>query len=220
MKKQRNGETWKFEIEMPVQRDSSPEVVLGIDGGTTSTVCICMSLPISDQTLDSLPVLARSVAGCSNHNSVGGSPPLYTLWVIWFLSGFQRIRIWLGSIWSRFGTLTSFFVWVIWFLSGSQRIGTWLGSIRSGCFLFFWNSLFCGVFASFFIWVIWFLSDLNEFECDWVLFYLFLLISEQLVSMGFVINFFICVFVKFFRILVRLFFFLFQVFFYPGCENE
>ncbi|XXG74665.1 hypothetical protein AAC387_Pa07g3328 [Persea americana] len=79
MKKQRNGEIWKFEIEMPVQRNSSPEVVLGIDGGTTTTVCICMSLPVSEQTLDSLPVLARSVAGCSNHNSVGETAARETL---------------------------------------------------------------------------------------------------------------------------------------------
>ncbi|KAB1222821.1 N-acetyl-D-glucosamine kinase [Morella rubra] len=48
-------------------------VVLGVDGGTTSTVCVCMPLlPFSDRDLpDTLPVLARAVAGCSNHNSVG-----------------------------------------------------------------------------------------------------------------------------------------------------
>lgn len=50
-------------------------VVLGVDGGTTSTVCVCMPLlPFSDRDLpDTLPVLARAVAGCSNHNSVGGN---------------------------------------------------------------------------------------------------------------------------------------------------
>lgn len=46
-------------------------VILGLDGGTTSTICVC--IPFSDQLADPVPVLARAVAGCSNHNSVGGS---------------------------------------------------------------------------------------------------------------------------------------------------
>jgi hypothetical protein len=51
------------------------DVVLGVDGGTTSTVCVCMPLlPFSDHNLPNpLPVLARAVAGSSNHNSVGGT---------------------------------------------------------------------------------------------------------------------------------------------------
>lgn len=49
------------------------KVILGIDGGTASTVCICISVTPFDEPLpDPLPVLARSIAGCSNHNSVGG----------------------------------------------------------------------------------------------------------------------------------------------------
>ena len=51
------------------------DVVLGVDGGTTSTVCVCMPLLplISNQNLPNpLPILARAVAGSSNHNSVGG----------------------------------------------------------------------------------------------------------------------------------------------------
>lgn len=72
MKRYRNGEIWDFEHEMPVM-GSSNEVILGLDGGTTSTVCICMPLlPVSDPLPDPLPVLAKAVAGCSNHNSVGG----------------------------------------------------------------------------------------------------------------------------------------------------
>ncbi|KAK6918036.1 ATPase, BadF/BadG/BcrA/BcrD type [Dillenia turbinata] len=72
MKRYRNGEIWDFEQEMPVTRDGA-EVILGLDGGTTSTVCICMPfIPFSDAPLpDPLPLLARAVAGCSNHNSVG-----------------------------------------------------------------------------------------------------------------------------------------------------
>ncbi|KAL1561002.1 N-acetyl-D-glucosamine kinase-like isoform X4 [Salvia divinorum] len=56
------------------------KVILGIDGGTASTVCICMSLTPFDQPLpDPLPILARAVAGCSNHNSVGESAARETL---------------------------------------------------------------------------------------------------------------------------------------------
>lgn len=73
MKRYRNGEIWDFEHEMPLRREGA-EVILGLDGGTTSTVCICMPLiPFSDRLPDPLPVLARAVAGCSNHNSVGGA---------------------------------------------------------------------------------------------------------------------------------------------------
>lgn len=88
MKRYRNREIWEFEHELNMvavasaysngDRDSSRilngrRVILGIDGGTASTVCICMSVMPFDQPLpDPLPVLARAVAGCSNHNSVGG----------------------------------------------------------------------------------------------------------------------------------------------------
>lgn len=47
--------------------DDDGVVVLGIDGGTTSTICVCMPF---DQPLN---VLGRAIAGCSNHNSVGGT---------------------------------------------------------------------------------------------------------------------------------------------------
>nr|GLL23104.1 N-acetyl-D-glucosamine kinase-like [Ipomoea trifida] len=80
MKRNRNGEIWDFENEM---RGVAPgddggygfgEVILGLDGGTTSTVCVCMPLRPSPTTIsraDPPPILARAVAGCSNHNSVG-----------------------------------------------------------------------------------------------------------------------------------------------------
>lgn len=55
-------------------------VILGVDGGTTSTVCVCLPLlPFSDhrQLPDPIPVLGRAAAGCSNHNSVGGTLNYY-----------------------------------------------------------------------------------------------------------------------------------------------
>ncbi|XP_008796778.1 N-acetyl-D-glucosamine kinase-like [Phoenix dactylifera] len=73
MKRCRNGETWDFESEMPaVSRNGG--VILGLDGGTTSTICVCIpaALHSSGRLPDHpLPILARAVAGCSNHNSVG-----------------------------------------------------------------------------------------------------------------------------------------------------
>lgn len=85
MKRYRNGEIWDFEHEMMqgggLRNRNNNEVILGLDGGTTSTVCICMALrSLSDPLPDPLPVLARAIAGCSNHNSVGGnsnSSPLF-----------------------------------------------------------------------------------------------------------------------------------------------
>ncbi|KAK6259389.1 hypothetical protein SCA6_013863 [Theobroma cacao] len=78
MKRYRNGEIWDFEHEVVVA--SNRQVILGLDGGTTSTVCICMPImPFSDTLPDPLPVLARAVAGCSNHNSVGETAARETL---------------------------------------------------------------------------------------------------------------------------------------------
>lgn len=60
---------------MGSESDCMTEVILGLDGGATSTVCVCMPLrPFSDKQLpDPLPILGRAVAGCSNYNSVGGT---------------------------------------------------------------------------------------------------------------------------------------------------
>ncbi|KDP37723.1 hypothetical protein JCGZ_05213 [Jatropha curcas] len=78
MKRNRNGEIWDFEHEIAVA--GNRQVILGVDGGTTSTVCICMPiLPFSNPLPDPLPVLARAVAGCSNHNSVGETAARETL---------------------------------------------------------------------------------------------------------------------------------------------
>ena len=74
MKRYRNGEIWEFEDDMGVSDGDGTGVLLGLDGGTTSTVCICMPMiPFSHSQLQSLPILSRAVAGCSNHNSVGGN---------------------------------------------------------------------------------------------------------------------------------------------------
>ncbi|XP_008229618.1 PREDICTED: N-acetyl-D-glucosamine kinase [Prunus mume] len=79
MKRYRNGEVWDFENQMPVVAGAG-DVILGLDGGTTSTVCICMPiLPFSDPLPDPVPVLARAVAGCTNHNSVGEAAARETL---------------------------------------------------------------------------------------------------------------------------------------------
>lgn len=78
-KRYRNGEIWDFEHDAPVT-DSGKDVILGLDGGTTSTVCICMPIvPFSNSQPESVPILARAVAGCSNHNSVGENAARETL---------------------------------------------------------------------------------------------------------------------------------------------
>lgn len=62
--------------------DNDIDVILGLDGGTTSTICVCMQLlPFSDpdHLPDPLPILGRAVAGCSNHNSVGETAARDTL---------------------------------------------------------------------------------------------------------------------------------------------
>ncbi|KAH6788298.1 Actin-like ATPase superfamily protein [Perilla frutescens var. frutescens] len=65
------------------ERCSAEEgVILGVDGGTTSTVCVCLPLfPFSDhrQLPDPVPILGRAAAGCSNHNSVGENAARETL---------------------------------------------------------------------------------------------------------------------------------------------
>ncbi|KAG6577082.1 N-acetyl-D-glucosamine kinase, partial [Cucurbita argyrosperma subsp. sororia] len=87
-KKYRNGEIWEFEREMSGRTGGGGGgggvggVILGIDGGTTSTICVCVPLLPLQQSLhlpDPLPLLARVEAGCSNHNSVGETAARETL---------------------------------------------------------------------------------------------------------------------------------------------
>ncbi|XP_062106964.1 uncharacterized protein LOC133818229 [Humulus lupulus] len=79
MKRYRNSEIWDFEHHVPLALGAT-DVILGLDGGTTSTVCICMPVvPFSDPLPDHPHVLARTVAGCSNHNSVGEAAARETL---------------------------------------------------------------------------------------------------------------------------------------------
>uniref|UniRef100_A0A0D6R0J5 N-acetyl-D-glucosamine kinase n=1 Tax=Araucaria cunninghamii TaxID=56994 RepID=A0A0D6R0J5_ARACU len=64
-------ELWGFELKLARKSENS-KVLLGLDGGTTSTVCVCTPAPSSHEQLpDPLPILARAVGGCSNHNSIG-----------------------------------------------------------------------------------------------------------------------------------------------------
>lgn len=85
MKRYRNFQIWDFEQQIPVRKDSN-NVILGLDGGTTTTVCIC--IPFSSDhhhqntnilPEDRPPVLARAFAGCSNHNSVGGFHSIFNI---------------------------------------------------------------------------------------------------------------------------------------------
>ncbi|KAJ8470136.1 hypothetical protein OPV22_024479 [Ensete ventricosum] len=81
MKRYRNREVWDFEMETPVSRDSA-DVILGLDGGAAATVCVCISaaLPSFAGCIPNpFPVLARAVAGFSNHNSVGESAAKETI---------------------------------------------------------------------------------------------------------------------------------------------
>ncbi|XP_008799089.2 N-acetyl-D-glucosamine kinase-like [Phoenix dactylifera] len=81
MKRYRNGEIWNFESQTPAARDGSAGVILGVDGGATSTVCVCLvaAMPSAGPLPESLPILSRAVAGCSNHNSVGETAARKTL---------------------------------------------------------------------------------------------------------------------------------------------
>uniref|UniRef100_J3MVP6 N-acetyl-D-glucosamine kinase n=1 Tax=Oryza brachyantha TaxID=4533 RepID=J3MVP6_ORYBR len=55
-------------------------VILGVDGGTTNTVCVCLPVAMPPpESPAAVPVLSRAVAGCSNRNSVGESAALETL---------------------------------------------------------------------------------------------------------------------------------------------
>ncbi|KAL7131170.1 hypothetical protein ABFS83_13G180400 [Erythranthe nasuta] len=68
--------------EPEIECCSAEGVILGVDGGTTSTICVCLPLlPFSDhrQLPDPLPVLGHAAAGSSNHNSVGETAARETL---------------------------------------------------------------------------------------------------------------------------------------------
>ncbi|KAF7096161.1 hypothetical protein CFC21_098152 [Triticum aestivum] len=55
-------------------------VILGVDGGTTSTVCVCLPAAMPPpEAPGSVAVLSRAIAGCSNRNSIGENAALETL---------------------------------------------------------------------------------------------------------------------------------------------
>uniref|UniRef100_A0A1J3IYL1 N-acetyl-D-glucosamine kinase n=1 Tax=Noccaea caerulescens TaxID=107243 RepID=A0A1J3IYL1_NOCCA len=58
--------------EKSCQNGFGDGVILGLDGGATSTVCVCVPFfPHGDRLPEPLPILGRAVAGCTNCNSVG-----------------------------------------------------------------------------------------------------------------------------------------------------
>lgn len=75
MKRERKGDIWDFEHQLPAGGGAGgahgEKLILGLDGGTTNTICICMPI-VAFTPNHSPPVYARAVAGSSNHNSVGG----------------------------------------------------------------------------------------------------------------------------------------------------
>ena len=76
---------------------SDNKVILGIDGGTTSTVCVCIPLFSSSKSLPNPPpILGRAVSGCSNHNSVGGIFVVLFCYPFDFLCVFQMVDILVG----------------------------------------------------------------------------------------------------------------------------
>jgi len=65
-----SSELWEFESLIAAEPPKS-KVVLGVDGGGTCTVCVCVASPVVARD-GSLPLLSRCVTASSNHNSVGG----------------------------------------------------------------------------------------------------------------------------------------------------
>lgn len=60
--------------DSPVAAAGDGGVILGVDGGTTNTVCVCLPVAMPPpESPGAVPVLSRAVAGCSNRNSVGGN---------------------------------------------------------------------------------------------------------------------------------------------------
>jgi len=75
-----SSELWEFESLIAAEPPKS-KVVLGVDGGGTCTVCVCVAAPVVARD-GSLPLLSRCVTASSNHNSVGGK--LFTHSVVFF----------------------------------------------------------------------------------------------------------------------------------------
>eukprot|EP00250_Pteridium_aquilinum_P011327 c19993_g1_i2 orf=412-1338(-) len=71
MKWSRNCELWEFEGELASNADEEGRVIVGVDGGATSTVCVCIAMPDCSSFLEPPPVLARAETTGSNRNSIG-----------------------------------------------------------------------------------------------------------------------------------------------------
>ncbi|KAH7314505.1 hypothetical protein KP509_21G005700 [Ceratopteris richardii] len=70
IKRSRNTELWDFEKEVTTNASES-KVIVGVDGGATSTVCVCVAAPHTAYFHEPPPVLARAESSASNRNSVG-----------------------------------------------------------------------------------------------------------------------------------------------------
>lgn len=66
-----HDDLWGFESQLKPGKPRK-KVVLGVDGGATSTVCVCVAVPLPMFVTD-LPILSRAESGSSNPNSVGGT---------------------------------------------------------------------------------------------------------------------------------------------------
>jgi N-acetylglucosamine kinase-like BadF-type ATPase len=69
----KNHRLWEFESQY--DGEAELKVVIGVDGGGTKTVCVCIATPLPTSG-DDLLTLSRVETGCSNYNSVGGKHSL------------------------------------------------------------------------------------------------------------------------------------------------
>ena len=70
--KRKGGELWSFESQLEEKPGGQQQkVVLGVDGGGSSTRCVCVATPLPSRVED-LRSLALAETGASNRNSVGG----------------------------------------------------------------------------------------------------------------------------------------------------
>lgn len=68
----KNDWLWEFENRFDDSKAERQQkkVVIGVDGGGTKTVCVCIATPLPSSSDDLVP-LSRVETGCSNYNSVG-----------------------------------------------------------------------------------------------------------------------------------------------------
>lgn len=70
MKRSWSSELWEF--ERSAEKRDEGRVILGVDGGATSTVAVCIAVPHTASFQEPPAVVARAETSGSNKNSVGG----------------------------------------------------------------------------------------------------------------------------------------------------